>query len=96
MGRTVMPNIEVVETSPNSFSVTVHGHHVTVHQVSVKPEYVQGLIQPQPALAALVGASFAFLLDHESNSSILRSFDLSIIERYFPDYPKAIASYLSS
>lgn len=96
MGRTVMPNIEVVETSPNSFSVTVHGQHVTVHQVSVKPEYAKSLIQPQPALTALVSASFAFLLDHESNSSILRSFDLSIIERYFPEYPKAIASYLSS
>jgi len=42
----------------------------------------------------LVTASFQFLLDRESNTSILRSFDLSVIERYFPEYPKAINRYL--
>jgi hypothetical protein len=88
-----MATIEVTETSPNSFSVTVHGSHITTHQVSVKPDYAGGLLGSHN-VAELVTASFQFLLDRESNTSILRSFDLSVIERYFPEYPKAINRYL--
>lgn len=88
-----MANIEVTESSPNSFSVTVHGSHTTTHQVSIKPDYAKRL-DPRSSTSDLVYASFRFLLDRESNTSILRSFDLSIIERYFPEYPTTIASYL--
>jgi hypothetical protein len=42
----------------------------------------------------LVRASFDFLLERESATSILRSFELSVIERYFPDYPREIRSRL--
>lgn len=34
----------------------------------------------------LVADSFAFLLEREPKESILREFDLSVIERYFSDY----------
>ncbi len=89
-----MATVEVTETSPNSFSVTVHGSHTTTHQVSVKPDYAKQLLESAQPTAALVAASFHFLLDRESNASILRSFDLSVIERYFPEYPQAIQRYL--
>ena len=36
--------------------------------------------------ADLVGDSFAFLLEREPKESILTEFDLSVIQRYFPDY----------
>ena len=32
----------------------------------------------------------AFLLEREPKESILGSFELPVIERYFPDYPTAI------
>jgi hypothetical protein len=38
----------------------------------------------------LVEDSFEFLLQREPPSSILSEFDLSVIERYFPDYPRTI------
>ncbi len=38
----------------------------------------------------LVERSFEFLLLREPPSSILRSFDLSTIQRYFPDYDREI------
>ncbi len=88
-----MANIEVIETSPYSFAVTVHGAHSTTHQVSVNPQYARQLAPDSESISALVKASFAFLLDRESNTSILRSFDLSVIERYFPEYPKTITLY---
>ena len=34
----------------------------------------------------LVRDSFAFLLQREPKESILKEFDLSVIERYFPEY----------
>ena len=39
----------------------------------------------------LVEATFGFLLERESKESILRRFDLSVVRRYFPEYPDEIA-----
>ena len=41
-------------------------------------------------VADLVKRSFDFMLAREPNTSILREFDLSTIERYFPEYPREI------
>lgn len=38
----------------------------------------------------LVRRSFEFLLAHEPKESILRSFGLSVIDRYFPEYEREI------
>ena len=38
----------------------------------------------------LVHRSFEFLLARESNTSILREFSLSTIERYFPEYAEEV------
>jgi len=38
----------------------------------------------------LVHRSFDFLLAREAKESILREFDLSVIQRYFPEYDSAI------
>lgn len=40
----------------------------------------------------LVRRSFVFLLAREPKESILRSFDLSLIVRYFPEYESEIRS----
>jgi hypothetical protein len=68
--------------------VTVQGRETTVHRVRVSPaelaRYGGGDVTD------LVRRSFDFLLARESNGSILREFDLSTIERYFPEYAKAI------
>lgn len=39
---------------------------------------------------ALVERSFEFLLRRERPSSILQHFDLSVIQRYFPEYDQEI------
>jgi hypothetical protein len=40
----------------------------------------------ESAVTALVARSFDFLLQRESPSSILRRFDLAVIQSYFPEY----------
>jgi hypothetical protein len=44
------------------------------------------------AVEDLVRRSFAFLLEREPLSAILRRFDLSVIGRYFPDYDQQLKS----
>lgn len=39
----------------------------------------------------LVRRSFAFLLEREPRESILRTFDLTVIGRYFPDWERTIS-----
>ncbi|MBL7183234.1 MAG: hypothetical protein ISS50_02165, partial [Anaerolineae bacterium] len=42
----------------------------------------------------LVAESFRFLLEREPKESILRSFDLMVIGRYFPEYRREIVKRL--
>ena len=44
--------------------------------------------------ARLVERSFDFLLERESNRTILSTFDLSVIQRYFPEYERTIGGML--
>jgi hypothetical protein len=44
---------------------------------------------------ALVRASFDYLLAREPRESILRTFDLPVIERYFPGYEASIRRQLT-
>ncbi len=42
------------------------------------------------SVGTLLEVSFHFLLEREPKESILRSFEISVIERYFPEYPDEI------
>ena len=43
----------------------------------------------------LIRETFAFLLEREPRSSILSRFDLTVVERYFPQYPAEIRRRLA-
>jgi len=62
-------------------------HEVTVDEIDL-PSALDGAETSD--IERLVHASFAFLLEREPKESILRQFDLSVIRRYFPDYPDEI------
>ncbi len=85
-----MAEINIVEASANAFEVTVVAQSTSVPLVSLQPEYAQKLTAGKSSSAELVRKSFEFLLAREPNTSILRSFDLSVIGRYFPEYEREI------
>lgn len=64
-------------------------HTVTVSAADVE-RWGRGDADAGPDLVVedLVRRSFDFLLAREPATSILRSFDLSVIERYFPEYDR--------
>jgi hypothetical protein len=68
----------------------------TRHVVTVRRGDLDRLVPGGVDASELVRASFAFLLEREPRESILRSFELPVIERYFPDYPSVIAGRLSA
>ncbi|HSK92743.1 MAG TPA: hypothetical protein VLA76_01645 [Candidatus Angelobacter sp.] len=67
----------------------------TSHEVIVGRATLQDLA-PTATPELLVSESFAFLLEREPRESILRSFELPIIGRYFADYSDQIRRRLAT
>jgi len=86
--------ITVNTIDSTSFEVIVEGQTTTTHLVTLTHLYYQKLTNNQVTPELLVEKSFEFLLDRESNTSILSRFDLPIIERYFPEYEETIKTML--
>jgi len=83
--------IEVEQIDAAHFRVRViEAGTESTHQVTLDPKYYArlagGAVEPQE----LIQKSFAFLLEREPKESILKSFDLSIISRYSPEYEREI------
>lgn len=90
-----MQAIDIKPLGTHSFEVKVQGMSATTHIVSVRPDYAEKLAGDTIAMESLIRKSFEFLLARESNTSILRSFDLSVIARYFPEYEFEIGKMLA-
>ena len=82
--------ITVEKLDDTTFKVTVGGNTTTTHTVTVSPEYCQRLTSGAASPETLVRKSFEFLLEREPNTSILRSFELPLIQHYFPEYERTI------
>lgn len=65
------------------FEVEVDGEK---YEADVKKDYWEKLTNGKIAPEELVLKSFEFLLERESKESILKKFELSLIQKYFPEY----------
>jgi hypothetical protein len=77
-----------------TFEVVVDAGTTTTHKVTLKSDYYEKLTNQRVTPEVLVEKSFEFLLERESNSSILSSFDLPVIAQYFPEYERVIKGML--
>jgi hypothetical protein len=76
--------------------VTVlEGGSRTDHVVAVELAYRDKLVGAQVPVERLLEKSFEFLLAREPKESILRSFALPVISRYFPEYEREIRNQFS-
>jgi hypothetical protein len=74
-------------------TVTERGS-ATHHRVTLSKADYERLAGGKASPEALVTESFRFLLERESKESILRSFDLTLIGHYFPEYERVIGKRL--
>ena len=82
--------IEVRHLSGPEYEVKVTGATVTIHRVTLREADRQRLGGKDVSAEQLIEESFRFLLQRESNTSILSSFDLPVIGKYFPEYERDI------
>ena len=87
-------SIFIKELSDNKFEVTVNKKLITKHRVLLTDEYHDILTKKKISKKKLLKYSFQFLLERESNTSILSSFELNIISKYFPEYENEIKKIL--
>ncbi|MDQ3849202.1 MAG: hypothetical protein M3296_01110 [Actinomycetota bacterium] len=86
-----MAEISLTSTGPRDYEVHVDdGGRRTRHEVTVPTELIDRLGPAADDLEAVVRESFRFLLERESASSILPSFSLDVISRYFPEYDEEL------
>ena len=87
-----MAQVTVTRQADGAFHVqTTAG---TSHEVTVPGEFAASLGCGQVATEELVKSSFEFLLEREPATSILSTFSLDVISRYFPSYPAEIRARL--
>ena len=96
-----MPEIEVSRTDVEQFMSRFHVRVVdddgsaTEHDVTLSRADHERLANGYPSVEAFVRSCFEFLLDREPKESIFRSFDVSQIATYFPEFDREIAQPLS-
>jgi len=78
--------ISVETIDKNSFKVSVTQDSTTEHIVLLNDRFHQDVTNNKLNKTELIAKSFEFLLDRESNQSILKKFNLEVISQYFPEY----------
>ena len=81
----------ITELSKYKFEITVKANLITKHIVFVTDEILFKLTKNKVSKEDLLNFSFNFLLERESSTSILSSFDLTVISKYFPEYTKKVS-----
>ena len=79
-------SISIKKLTDDVFQVTVAYSITTTHEVTVTNQSLTDLTDNTVTKEQLLEFSFNFLLDREPNTSILSSFDINVISKYFPDY----------
>src|SRR5882724_5854990 len=85
--------ISVKRSAGDEWMVSVQGAVMTHHRVRVTKADFDRLSEGRSP-EVLLEESFRFLLERESNTSILGSFCLPVIGRYFPEYEREIRTRL--
>ncbi|MGB2691550.1 MAG: hypothetical protein WBB48_04295 [Thermodesulfobacteriota bacterium] len=71
----------------------IEGDTRTSHNVELNKDDYQSLTDGKVSPEEFIQCSFEFLLEREPKESILSSFNVSVISRYFPEYGRDIISY---
>jgi hypothetical protein len=82
--------ITIESINQNSFKVTVNKESTTEHLVLLNDNFYQNITNGKITKKDLIIKSFEFLLLRESNQSILKEFNLEVINQYFPEYNNEI------
>ena len=86
-------SVSVESIDADDFLVKVTAASSTQHRVTLTDAYWNQIWNGRMTKVEIIERSFAFLLQRESNVSILSSFELPVIQRYFPEYEGTAARW---
>ena len=78
--------MKIEKLSGDVFKVTISGPTKTEHKVTVKDNHHKRLTASRVTKENLLEFTFNFLLQREPNTSILSSFEITVIQNYFKEY----------
>lgn len=79
-------SVSIKKQNDDVFEVTVADSITTIHEVTVTNQRLSDLTDNNVTKTQLLEFSFRFLLQREPNTSILSSFDINVISKYFSNY----------
>ena len=74
-----------------SIETSVNSNHIVTLNDDIYSEMTEGIKSKEE----LILFSFKFLLERESNTSILSNFNLETIQNYFPEYKNEIQNWIN-
>ena len=93
-GETLISVRSTGKDAPRQFEVVIRDWSGETHyQVTMSAATFERLSGASATPEECVHAAFRFLLDREPKDSILRRFDVSVIERYFPEFFREFPRY---
>jgi hypothetical protein len=93
-GETLISVRRTGDDEPRQFEVVLRDWSgETQYQVTLSAADFERLNGGKATPEECVHAAFLFLLDREPKESILRRFDVSVIERYFPEFFREFSRY---
>ena len=83
-------SVEIKQKSYDIYIVTVSDKVTTRHNVKSTERMLNDLTDNRITKYSLIEFSFNYLLDRESNTPILFSFNIDVISRYFAEYREKV------
>ena len=88
--------ISIIKQNDDVFTVKVTNDVSTSHMVTVTDQSLADLTDNNVTKTQLLEFSFDFLLDREPNTSILSSFDINVISKYFSNYKDEVRRWCNA
>ena len=89
----MMIMLSIKTQSNNRYEVIINLKTKTSHVVTLSDKDYLNLTNKKVTKKELLKFSFKFLLEREPNTSILSSFELTVIAKYFPEYEKSVKNW---
>ncbi len=86
-------SVSIKKQNDDVFEVTVADSITTIHEVTVTNQRLSDLTDNNVTKTQLLEFSFRFLLQREPNTSILSSFDINVISKYFSNYKDEVRQW---
>ena len=87
--------ILIKKNDNNTFAVSIESSINSNHIITLNDDFHNEMTKGFKSKEELILFSFKFLLERENNRSILSTFNLEIIQNYFPEYKNEIQNWLN-